>query len=51
MVHLRLNEREVNPNNFINFISPLPGRGEEDARELLRALAAQVKVRQRQMLA
>ncbi|KZV97438.1 WLM-domain-containing protein [Exidia glandulosa HHB12029] len=43
MVHYRLNEREVNPNNFINFIVPLPARDEDYARELLRALAAQVK--------
>lgn len=46
MVHLRLNEREANPNPFINFIMPLPmgsSTTEEDARQLLRALAAQVK--------
>ncbi|GJE88737.1 WLM-domain-containing protein [Phanerochaete sordida] len=46
MVHLRLNEREANPNPFVNFITPLPARdsaAEEDARQLLRALAAQVK--------
>ncbi|EJD49034.1 WLM-domain-containing protein [Auricularia subglabra TFB-10046 SS5] len=43
MVHVRLNEREANPNQFINFISPLPAGNEDDARELLRALAAQVK--------
>jgi DNA-dependent metalloprotease WSS1 len=46
MVHVRLNEREVNPNPHINFISALFLRNaaaEEDARQLLRALAAQVK--------
>ncbi|KAL5526064.1 hypothetical protein ACEPAG_7402 [Sanghuangporus baumii] len=49
MVHLRLNEREPNPNKHINFISPLPAPdipapySEEDARQLLRALAAQVR--------
>jgi DNA-dependent metalloprotease WSS1 len=46
MVHLRLNEREANPNEFINFITSLPARTDaasEAARELLRALAAQVK--------
>ena len=46
MVHLRLNEREANPNPHINFISPLPAgdaAAEEEARQLLRALAAQVK--------
>jgi len=45
MVHLRLNERETNPNPNINFITPLPspGEGRERARQLLRALAAQVK--------
>ncbi|EKM78723.1 hypothetical protein AGABI1DRAFT_41369 [Agaricus bisporus var. burnettii JB137-S8] len=46
MVHLRLNEREPNPNPHINFISALP-RGspqdQEEARQLLRALAAQVR--------
>jgi hypothetical protein len=41
MVHLRLNERETNPNPYINFISAL--NAEEDSRQLLRALAAQVK--------
>ncbi|KZT39101.1 WLM-domain-containing protein [Sistotremastrum suecicum HHB10207 ss-3] len=46
---LRLNEREANPNPHINFITALPARArssskaEEDAKELLRALAAQVK--------
>ena len=45
MVHLRLNEKETNPNSYINFITALPGSGEgrERARQLLRALAAQVK--------
>jgi hypothetical protein len=46
MVHLRLNTKESNPNEFINFIIPLPDAtqaGTESARELLRALAAQVK--------
>jgi len=45
MVHLRLNERETNPNPYINFITALPTSGDERerARQLLRALAAQVK--------
>ena len=46
MVHLRLNEKEVNPNPHINFISPLrmeDSAAEEEARQLLRALAAQVR--------
>ena len=43
MVHLRLNEKETNPNPHINFITALPGSGDERARQLLRALAAQVK--------
>jgi len=46
MVHLRLNERETNPNPHINFITPLPTadqEAQEDARQLLRALAAQVR--------
>lgn len=49
MVHLRLNTRETNPNKHINFISALPAPDapasytEEDARQLLRALAAQVR--------
>ena len=45
MVHLRLNEKETNPNPLINFITALPPPGEERerARQLLRALAAQVK--------
>lgn len=45
MVHHRLNENETNPNPHINFISALksdPG-DHEDARQLLRALAAQVR--------
>ena len=43
---MRLNERETNPNPHVNFITALPRRDEEDeenARQLLRALAAQVK--------
>ncbi|KAI0689998.1 hypothetical protein BC835DRAFT_1529008 [Cytidiella melzeri] len=46
MVHHRLNEREANPNPYVNFIVPLPVRdaaAQEDARQLLRALMAQVK--------
>lgn len=46
MAHVRLNEREANPNPHINFITPLPvgdAAAEENARQLLRALAAQVK--------
>lgn len=45
MVHLRLNEKETNPNPYINFITALPTSGDERerARQLLRALAAQVK--------
>lgn len=48
MVHLRLNEKESNPNPHVNFISHLPCAEDfvpsaEDAKELLRALAAQVK--------
>lgn len=46
MVHTRLNERETNPNPHINFITPLPMADEavqEEARQLLRALAAQLK--------
>ncbi|PPQ65296.1 hypothetical protein CVT26_000256 [Gymnopilus dilepis] len=45
MVHLRLNEKEANPNPHINFITPLPSDPEdqEEARKLLRALAAQVR--------
>ena len=46
MVHLRINEREPNPNPHVNFIAVLPMRDcevEEAARQLLRALAAQVK--------
>ena len=45
MVHLRLNEKETNPNPHINFITALKSSPdeEEDARQLLRALAAQVK--------
>lgn len=46
MVHVRLNEREPNPNPHVNFITPLPSADpavQEDARQLLRALAAQVR--------
>lgn len=46
MVHLRLNETETNPNPHINFISALHAVHTEDkeaARQLLRALAAQVR--------
>jgi len=41
MVHTRINESVANPNPFINFITPLDDS--DDARELLRALAAQIK--------
>jgi len=46
MVHLRLNENEPNPNPHVNFISALPMADtceHELARQLLRALAAQVR--------
>jgi hypothetical protein len=46
MVHLRLNESEANPNLHVNFITALPTadtREQERARQLLRALAAQVR--------
>ena len=46
MVHVRLNERESNPNPHINFFTALPtadSAATEDARQLLRALAAQVR--------
>lgn len=46
MVHLRLNESEPNPNPHVNFISALPmpdTQDQEEARQLLRALAAQVR--------
>lgn len=46
MVHVRINEREANPNPHINFISVLPvgdATAEDEARQLLRALAAQVR--------
>ena len=45
MVHLRLNETESNPNPSINFITALPSLEDiqEESRQLLRALAAQVK--------
>jgi DNA-dependent metalloprotease WSS1 len=46
MVHLRLNEHESNPNPHVNFITALsmPDQHEQErARQLLRALAAQVR--------
>ncbi|KAK0469808.1 WLM domain-containing protein [Desarmillaria tabescens] len=43
MVHARFNDREPNPNPHINFITALPGDDQDDARQLLRALAAQVR--------
>ena len=45
MVHVRLNLAESNPNHHINFITALPTNPEqqEEARQLLRALAAQVR--------
>ncbi|KAJ3713663.1 WLM domain-containing protein [Lentinula raphanica] len=43
MVHSRFNEKETNPNPHIHFITPLPADDSEDARQLLRALAAQVR--------
>ncbi|KAL1744844.1 WLM domain-containing protein [Schizophyllum fasciatum] len=46
MVHLRLNEREANPNPHINFISALHSHSQADhdsAKQLLLALAAQVR--------
>ena len=45
MVHARFNEKESNPNSHINFIASLPDEPEkqEEARQLLRALAAQVR--------
>ncbi|KAG2128145.1 WLM domain-containing protein [Suillus cothurnatus] len=46
MVHVRINEREANPNPHVNFISVLPmvdATLENDARQLMRALAAQVR--------
>ena len=46
MVHGRFNERESNPNPHINFISPLTAHDsteQDSARQLLRALAAQVR--------
>ncbi|KAF8159577.1 WLM domain-containing protein [Crassisporium funariophilum] len=48
MVHLRLNENETNPNPHVNFITALQSNAEdrEDARQLLRALAAQYEFNQ-----
>ncbi|KZT07806.1 WLM-domain-containing protein [Laetiporus sulphureus 93-53] len=46
MVHVRLNAHETNPNQHVNFITALPHpdtAAHEAARQLLRALAAQVR--------
>jgi hypothetical protein len=46
MVHVRINEREANPNPHFNFVSVLPmvdATLEDDARQLMRALVAQVR--------
>ncbi|KIK63135.1 hypothetical protein GYMLUDRAFT_197565 [Collybiopsis luxurians FD-317 M1] len=43
MVHSRFNQHEPNPNPHINFITALPAQDGEDARQYLRALAAQVR--------
>jgi DNA-dependent metalloprotease WSS1 len=46
MVHGKFNERETNPNPHINFVSVLPSHDpteQDSAKQLLRALAAQVK--------
>ena len=46
MVHHRINEKESNPNPHIIFITALPTQDatqHEEARQLLRALAAQVR--------
>ncbi|KAL9714137.1 hypothetical protein Ac2012v2_002446, partial [Leucoagaricus gongylophorus] len=46
-VYLHLNEKEPNPNPFINLITALPmpdAQDSERARQLLRALAAQVQL-------
>ncbi|KAG1747179.1 WLM domain-containing protein [Suillus paluster] len=46
MVHVRINERGANPNPPINFVSVLPmvdATLEDDARQLMRALATQVR--------
>ena len=46
MVHYRLNEKQSNPNPHVNFISALQatrGSSQEDAHQLLCALAAQVR--------
>lgn len=45
-MHGKFNEREMNPNPHINFVSALPAPDpteQESARQLLRALAAQVR--------
>ena len=46
MVHHRINEKEFNPNPHINFITALPTQDamqHEEARQLLQALATQVR--------
>lgn len=46
MVHIRINEQKANPNPYVNFISTLPvgdATAEDQARQVLEALAAQVK--------
>ncbi|KAI6113718.1 WLM-domain-containing protein [Pisolithus croceorrhizus] len=46
MVHIRINEKKANPNPHVNFISVLPvgdTAAEDQARQVLEALAAQVK--------
>ncbi|KAJ3874554.1 WLM domain-containing protein [Lentinula edodes] len=43
MVYSRFNEKETSPNPYINFITSLPAEDNEDARQFLRALAAQVR--------
>ncbi|KAI6151961.1 WLM-domain-containing protein [Pisolithus tinctorius] len=46
MVHIRINEKTANPNPYVNFVSVLPvgdATTEDQARQILQALAAQVK--------
>ncbi|KAK0204771.1 WLM domain-containing protein [Desarmillaria ectypa] len=43
MTHARFNDRNPNPNPHINFVTALPGNDQDDAMQLLRALAAQVR--------
>lgn len=46
MVHIRINEKKANPNPHVSFISVLPvgdTAAEDQARQVLEALAAQVK--------